>query len=97
MKAPQTIETLRNHLFSTLAAIQDKQHPMDIERARLVADVAQVIINSAKVEVDHLRVTGGDGSGFIPSSQKNSAPDPAALPDGTTSPRPGVLIHRMKG
>lgn len=59
------IEDLRNHLFTTLEALQDKDHPMPIERAQAVADVAQVLVNSAKVEVDFLRVTNGKGTGFI--------------------------------
>ncbi len=46
------IEDLRNHLFATLEALQDKEAPMDLDRAQTIADVAQVIVNSAKVEVD---------------------------------------------
>lgn len=49
---------LRNHLFATLEALQDEDHPMDIARAIAIRDVAQVLVNSAKVEVDHMRVTG---------------------------------------
>jgi hypothetical protein len=37
----------------------------DIDRAKAVADVAQVMINSAKVEVEFMKATGGLGSGFI--------------------------------
>ena len=57
---------LRNHLFATIEAVLDPDEPMDIERARAVAELAQVTINSAKVEVEYLRVTMGiKGSGFI--------------------------------
>lgn len=69
------IEDLRNHLFDTLEALQDPDKPMDIERAKAIADVAQVVINSAKVEVDYLRaVSGGEGSGFIPEQPRGPAP-----------------------
>lgn len=62
-----TIQDLRTHLFATLEGLRDPKNPMDIERAKAVSDVAQTIINSAKVEVEHLKVTGQDGgSGFIP-------------------------------
>lgn len=61
------ISDLRNHLFETLEALQDKDNPMDLERARTISDVAQTIINSAKVEVDFMRQTGAMGSGFIPA------------------------------
>jgi hypothetical protein len=53
-------EDLRNHLFATLEALQDKEAPMELDRAKTIADVAQVIINSAKVEVEFARATGLD-------------------------------------
>lgn len=59
------IEDLRNHLFATLEDLRDPEKPMDIERAKAIADVAQVIVNSAKVENDHIKLTGKAGSGFI--------------------------------
>jgi len=65
------IEDLRNHLFETIEALKDPDKPMDLERARAVADVSKVIIDSAKVEVDFLRVTGqAKGSGFIPEERQ---------------------------
>ena len=61
------ITDLRNHLFETLEALRDEEKPMDIARAQAVADVAKVIVESAKVEVAYLRVTGGiSGTGFMP-------------------------------
>lgn len=48
---------LRNHLFATLEALQDKEEPMDIERALAVASVAHEVVAAAKVEVDYARVT----------------------------------------
>jgi hypothetical protein len=64
------IEDLRNHLFSTLEALSDKDDPMALDRAKSIASVAQTLINSAKVEVDFLRVVGGEGSGFIPEMDR---------------------------
>ena len=43
------IDDLRNHLFETLEMLKDPDCPMDLERAKTIADVAQVIVNSAKV------------------------------------------------
>jgi glutamate synthase domain-containing protein 2 len=66
------IEDLRNHLFATLEALQDEEKPMDIDRAKAIADVAQIIVNSAKIEVDFIKVTGRDqGTGFIPETVKH--------------------------
>lgn len=61
------IEDLRNHLFATLESLQDEEKPMDLDRAKAIADVAQVIINSAKVEVEFINKVGGTGTNFIPN------------------------------
>ena len=53
-----TISDLRDHLFETLERLKDQEEPMDIERARVVAEVAQTIISGAKVEVDMVRAIG---------------------------------------
>jgi hypothetical protein len=78
-----TIEKLREHLFDTLSALKDKEKPMDIERARAIADVAQVVINSAKVEVEFAKVSGKTKSQFL---------NPEVLPAGIT----GTTQHRIK-
>lgn len=49
---------LRNHLFAALEGLADTENPMDLDRAKAISDVAQTIINSAKVEVDAYRVAG---------------------------------------
>lgn len=53
---------LRNHLFETLEALKDEEKPMEIERALAISNVAQKLIETAKVEVAFLKVTGADGS-----------------------------------
>ena len=55
------IEDLRDHLFETIELLKDNEKPMDIERAKAIAGVAKVMIDSAKVEVDHLKVLEGLG------------------------------------
>ena len=61
---------LRNHLFSALEGLADKEHPMDIERAKAVAEVAKVIVDSAKVEVDFMREFNIEhGTGFLPEGE----------------------------
>jgi hypothetical protein len=57
---------LRNHLFAALEALADTDKPMELDRAKAISDVAQTIINSAKVEVDLCKVTGANpASDFI--------------------------------
>lgn len=53
---------------------------MEIARAKAIADVAQVVINSAKVECDFIKLTDSPGSGFIP------------LPDNTVVPNRPRLV-----
>lgn len=71
------IEDLRNHLFETLENLRDKDDPMDLERAKAVAQVAQVIVDSAKVENEFMKITGTGGSGFIERPEALPAPAPA--------------------
>jgi len=69
------IEDLRNHLFAALEALADEDKPMEIERAKAISDVAQTIINSAKVEVDYMKQVGGRPvSGFIPDELGDRPP-----------------------
>lgn len=63
------IEDLRNHLFAALEGLADEEKPLDLERAKAIATVAQTIINSAKVEVEYLEITGQGGSGFMISEK----------------------------
>lgn len=66
---------LRNHLFETLEALKDDEKPMDLQRAKTISEVAQTIINSAKVEVDFAKAVGVDaGTEFF-----GIAPDPPRL------------------
>lgn len=61
------IEDLRNHLFAALEGLADEKNPMALDRAETISKVAQVLVNSAKVEVDFLRVTGAAKStSFMP-------------------------------
>ncbi|SEI22154.1 hypothetical protein SAMN05192544_104272 [Paraburkholderia hospita] len=48
---------MREHLMQILAALRDHQNPMDVDRARAVAQVAGVLVDSAKVEVDYIKAT----------------------------------------
>jgi hypothetical protein len=69
------IEDLRNHLFATLEDLRDKDNPMAIDRALAVAKVADSIIDSAKVEVKFLEVTGAEQSKFLGEiKEKNVTP-----------------------
>jgi hypothetical protein len=63
--ARNKIEDLRDHLFEIIEML--KEDDMQLDKAKAIADIAQVIINSAKVEVDMMKVVHGNRSGFIPA------------------------------
>lgn len=68
------MEDLRNHLFATIESLSDDEKLMDLDRAKTISDVAQTLINTAKVEVDLIKATGQQrDSGFI-TSEKPALP-----------------------
>lgn len=70
----QNIDKLRDHLFATLDGLRDKANPISVEQAKAVAEVSQTIINSAKVEVEYLKATGGKGSSRFLEGARAEAP-----------------------
>jgi hypothetical protein len=66
--ARNKIEDLRDHLFEIIEML--KENDMELDKAKAIADIAQVIVNSAKVEVDFIKVVHGNGSGFIPLDKR---------------------------
>jgi len=93
------ITTLRNHLFETLEALKDKDNPMDLERAKTVSDIAQTIINSAKVEVELIRHTGNyNNTEFIPTLGKPAPPEKqlSETPTGIKIVEGGRTVHKLK-
>ncbi len=67
------IEDLRNHLFATLEGLLDPEKPLEVERAKAIAQVASVMVESAKVEVKALEILGADRSGFLQIGQEVGA------------------------
>jgi hypothetical protein len=75
--------TVRQHLLDTLADLRNRDKPMEIDRARAVADVARVLVDSAKVEVDFIKASGAVGSEFMQAETTVIEGD--ALPNGIAS------------
>ncbi len=87
--APLHIAQMREHLMATLASLRDREHPMEPDRARAIAQVAGVMVDSARAEVDYIKATGADRSDFL-------EPAPTALP-APGNPFPTSVVHRLKG
>ena len=95
-----TITDMRQHLMETLAALRDRENPMDVDRARAVAQVASVLVDSAKVEVDYIKATGCDAdSTFL--APINPSPDRAIAAGqraaGAIEHTASGLVHRLRG
>ena len=82
-----TIEDVRTELMNTLRDLRNREAPMDIDRAKAVAQVAGVMVESAKVEVLYLQTTGQRGSAFL-GSPAPALPAPESKQLGQASPFP---------
>ncbi|MDR6767695.1 hypothetical protein J2W88_002976 [Acidovorax delafieldii] len=51
------VDTVRDLLVQTLVDLRDKSNPMDLTRAKTIAEVSTAFVNLAKVQVDYVRVT----------------------------------------
>jgi hypothetical protein len=76
------LSDLRDHLFETLEALKDEEKPMELARAKAIADVAQTIINSATVEVKAAAAFGQANSEFFDGQARNALPPAKAQPNG---------------
>lgn len=86
------ISTVRQHLLDTLSDLRNREQPMEVERARAVADVARVLVDSAKVEVDYLRVTGQANADFLDGAKVEQDQAP-----GMTNGITGIRRHVLRG
>lgn len=84
-QATKTIDDLRQRLFDAIDKVGSGA--MTLDQARLTSDLAQVIVNTAKVEVDYLRATGGGESAFIERSEE----------PGERNGITGIVRHRLRG
>lgn len=73
-----TINDLRGDLAATIRALRYGDEKMSVEKAKAIGDLAQTMINSAKVEVDMLRAVGGrklQPTGFMSLGQDGDTLD----------------------
>ena len=94
------ISTVRQHLLDQMAALRSagpEAVKAELERAKGVSELAQTLVNTAKVEVDYLVATGQDSSTFLelPPDQKyiTAGDGGTPLPNGISS----ITRHRLAG
>lgn len=78
----KNINDLREKLFTTIDMVAKKE--IDIKDANMIALLAQTIINSAKAEIDYMKLSGDEKTSFFEKSNM--------LPSGIT----GRTVHRIK-
>ena len=83
----KTIEDLREHLFAAIAGVKDGS--VSIEQAKTIGDLSQVVVNTAKVEVDFIRTTERRESQFLGANGHGA--NGAALPNGIVGGRRHLL------
>ena len=78
--AKNTMADLRDHLFEALEQLKDEEKPMELDRAKAICNVAGKLIDSAKVEVKYLEVTGREATkrDFFDKPELPPAPDDAS-------------------
>jgi hypothetical protein len=86
---------LREHLMATLASLRDRQNPMEPDRARAVAQVAGVLVDTARVEVDYIKATGQDRADFL-ESPAHQLHQPSSQPTAH-NPFPVSRRHTLEG
>ena len=87
------IDQVRQALMQTLQGLQNKEEPLDIERAKTIAQVATVLVDTAKVENEYLKITHQERSNFleIPTTYERSSMPVAH------NPFPTSVHHRLEG
>ena len=79
----KNISDLRAALFAAIEGVTNGT--LSLDQAKTVSELSQVIVNTAKVEVDYLKAGGVSSSAFI------------EVPDEMPSGILGVVRHRLQG
>jgi hypothetical protein len=100
------VSTVRKHLLDQMKALRGASSPEEIERelgrSKGVSELAQAVVNVAKVQVDYLKVTGQGSTPFLDASTAPRLPNASGTHDVQRLPAPGngitsITQHRLKG
>ena len=97
-----SLAELRATLFETMQAVKDGK--MDLDRARTVNAIGKTLVESAMVEVEFIKATGGEGSDFMGGREGEGADSTEShlrlASRGTPAahnPFPMSARHRLEG
>ncbi len=99
----KNITDLRSILFDAIEGV--KTGGLDLDKAKTINELSRTLVDTARAEIDHVKICGGIGSDFLAS-----APENPLLPGQTRREStgngiktitqiPGVTItqHKMRG
>lgn len=66
-----TLNDLYRHLFETMADLRADK--IEVAKAEAIKNLAQVIVNTGKLECRFIDVAGGHGTGFMPERSPNAS------------------------
>lgn len=93
------IDSVRMHLLEQMAALRGADTPeklkAEVERAKAISELAQVAVNTAKVEVDYLIATEQTSAPFLEAPPDE--PYRAAPPEGPQNGITSITRHRLQG
>ena len=89
------IDSVRRALMDTLADLRNRDNPMDLERAKTVAAVASVVVDTVKVENDYLKISGHNESKFLTDHGGTVALPKASAVPTAHNPFPVTKTHRL--
>lgn len=87
------INDVRQHLMDTLAALRSEKNPMDLDRARVVGQISGVLVDTARVEIEFLKVTGEKTSPFL---EVDDMPRITTKTEGLPAGFVSVTQHRLQ-
>lgn len=93
------IQGLREHLFAQLAELRNtgagdaEALRAAVSKASAVAELAKTITDTARVEVEYLKASGGGESAFLSATLREEETQERQLPNGVVR----VVQHRLKG
>jgi hypothetical protein len=109
MSRKKSIDAVRDVLFAQLERLADPQQQVDFERCRLVNETGQLIVNTAKVEVEYAKVIKGattlpfieDQEGLVERPYGNplpaKAPEVGDKPENKNGPTTPAINHPWRG
>jgi len=92
------ISTVRQHLLDQMAALRNakpEEVKTELERSKGISELAQVAVNTAKVEVDYLIATEQTSTPFleVPPDTPYITLKTEELPNGISS----ITRHKLQG